>query len=356
MYNKNVKEYLVKNHRVFLSIILSLVIVFFVVPIFATPGKIKNLLSSIKFNPNSLVKLFTIKFESTKPKETELVSRLDNRNNSFSLTPIIQPSPTIVIPTIPGNLAPTLPNVIPTKIITIPTKVPTSIPPTKAPKPTKAPDVFPIDPSLARPGKTTDEVFEIASQKTCVPKEVLKGIAYIESGSFFDVVSPKYFLLYNSFDWWKSSYLTEVKRACSGYDYESNTGKIPADSNFAGQICPGAQGGDLVTMGPLSVSDYWEGKYKKPAASALGVAKTDQRVILDAIAIVGVSLKDNVKPANCSNWTAHEVAKAACSYYGSCGFKDKTYYCNTFCRNYVKFGGKAACQTAVNQMQDNCWN
>ncbi|MEK7109656.1 MAG: hypothetical protein AAB876_00380 [Patescibacteria group bacterium] len=208
---------------------------------------------------------------------------------------------------------------------------------------------------MARPGKTTDEVFEIASQKTCVPKAVLKGVAYIESGSFFDVVSPKYFLLYNSYNWWNSEFLTEEIRACSGYDYDSNTGLIPSDSKFAGHKCRDGSGSGLVTMGPLAVSDYWEGKFKKPAATALGVAKTDQRVILDAIAIVGMSVKSNVKPANCKSWTAHEVAKAACSYYGSCGFKDKTYYCNTFCRNYAKFGGKAACQTAVNQMQDNCW-
>ncbi|MEK7597330.1 MAG: hypothetical protein AAB441_01650 [Patescibacteria group bacterium] len=349
------KEYLVKNYRVFLSIILSLMIVLFVIPIFSTPNKIKNLLSNIKFNPNSLTKLFTIKFDS---KDPELVSRLDDRKNSFNLTPISQTTSVPVEPTSQSRLTPT--TLYPTNKIISPTKIPIKIPtnpptPTKKPKPTRAPDVFPIDTSLARPGKTADEVFEIASQKTCVPKAVLKGVAYIESGSFFDVVSPKYFLLYNSYNWWNSEFLTEEKRACSGYDYDSNTGLIPSDSKFAGHKCRDGSGSGLVTMGPLAVSDHWEGKFKKPAASALGVAKTGQRVILDAIAIVGMSVKSNVKPANCKSWTAHEVAKAACSYYGSCGFKDGTYYCNTFCRNYAKFGGKAACQTAVNQMQDNCW-
>lgn len=261
-----------------------------------------------------------------------------------------------VIPTLPEQIPPPAgpsAEIIPTEP-PIPTIVDT-IAPTNIPKSTKAPDVFPIDPSLARPGTTSDEVFSIASEKTCVPKEVLKGIAYIESGKFFDVVSPKYFLLYNSYNWWKSEYLTDVKRACGGYDYASNTGIIPQDSNFAGQSCGSGQGGDLVTMGPMSVSDYWEGKFKPAAAKALGVSQVDQRVILDALAIVGVSIKTNVKPANCGSWTAWEVAKAACSYYGSCGFKDGTYYCNTFCRNYKSFGGKADCQGAVNKMQDNCW-
>jgi hypothetical protein len=340
------KNYLQRNYRTYLSIILSLIIVLFIIPIFATPGKLTNLLSKIKFPEINFGKMFTLSFPETKKKEWKPLTKY---NGDIEFTKVTSEPTQIPSSIIDNNLQPFLTS---TPYRLQPTAY---INPTKTPKPTKAPDVFPIDPSLARPGKTTDEVFEIASQKTCVPVAVLKSIAYIESGEFFSVVSPKYFLLYNSYNWWKSQYLTDVKRACGGYDYASNTGIIPSDSNFAGQACNGGQGGDLVAMGPLSVSDYWEGKYKKPAANVLGVPQTDQRVILDAIAIVAMSVKDNVKPANCSNWTAHEVAKAACSYYGSCGFKDGTYYCNTFCRNYTKFGGKTACQTAVNQMQDNCW-
>lgn len=236
-------------------------------------------------------------------------------------------------------------------------QVPTATQPTKTPKPTKPPDVFPIDPSLARPGTTTDEVFNIASQKTCVPVPVLKGIAYIESGSFFDVVSPKYFLLYNSANWWNSQYLTEEKRACGGYDYDNGSGLILSDSLFAGYNChsDGSTGPQSYIYGPMQVNGIEQDQFGPKVASLLKVNNVDRRIILDAIMIVGLEANDNVKPTSCTNWTAWQVAKAACGYYGSCGFKDGTYYCNTFCRNYAKFGGKQNCQAAVNQMQDNCW-
>jgi hypothetical protein len=347
------KEYFARNYRIFLSIILSLIVVFFIIPIFATPGRIKNLLSNIKFNPNSLVKFFTIKFDS---KNDELVSRLDNRNNSFSLTPVPQMSPKIE-PTVKAQITPALPGgtVRPTTYIS-PTRIPTNIPaPTKAPKPTKAPDVFPIDPSLVRPGKTTDEVFEIASQKTCVPKEILKGIAYIESGEFFSVVSPKYFLLYNSYNWWNSQFLTEEKRACGGYDFDNGSGLIEADSKFAGYNChsDGSTGAQSYIFGPMQISGLEQQKQGPTAAKLLGVSKVDRRVILDAITIVGVITKINIKPTSCTNWSGHDIVKAACGYYGSCGIADGTYYCATFCRNYKRFGGKGSCDAA--SFGDDCW-
>ena len=84
--------------RILSGLLIAFIIVNFYGRLSKTPfispiqaNNFKNLLSNIKFNPNSLVKFFTIKFDS---KETELVSRLDNKNNSFSLTPIVQPSPT----------------------------------------------------------------------------------------------------------------------------------------------------------------------------------------------------------------------------------------------------------------------
>jgi hypothetical protein len=265
-------------------------------------------------------------------------------------TPYIQPSDD-------GSPTSTLPQPKKTPLTTTPTRPkptaapPTAIPPTNTPKPTKPPAGFPIDPSLKRPGTTTADVFSIASQKTCVPAPVLRAIGSIESGGFFDQVDPKYFQLYNSYEWWKSSYLTDVKRACGGYDYDGNTGIIPDDSNFAGQTCPGAMGGDLVVRGPMSVSDYWEGKYKPKAAKLLGVSAVDQRVILDAIVIVGLSVNDNVKPSSCQSWSAHDVAKAACVYYGSC----KDGYCSTFCKNITKFGGQN-CSGAVSQFANGCYN
>jgi len=352
-----VKEYFIKNYRVFISIILSLIIVLFIIPIFATPGKIQNLVSNIKFDSSGLSKLFNLNIKFPENNEWQPLVKY---NENFNYTQI-SPAPTQPIPTSGAGLinqTPTSPAVTLVKAgsTNIPTQIPTNIPkPTKAPKPTKVPDEFPIDPSLVRPGKTTDEVFAIASQKTCVPKEVLKSIAYIESGEFFSVVSPKYFLLYNSYNWWNSQFLTDPKRACGGYDFDNGSGVVEADSLFAGYQChsDGSSGAQSYIFGPMQLSGYEQTKHGPAAAKLLGVSKVDRRVILDAITMVGVITKINVQPTSCTNWSGHDIVKAACGYYGSCGIADGTYYCNTFCKNYKRFGGKGSCDAA--SFGDNCW-
>ena len=329
----------------------------YITPIKFDVGAVKNDAQSLIANVSSFhfelphIQLFSQRIDPTPVSDASIPTEAPAPTIGFdnptpedsgeipSSTPFIQPGQGTNYPTVHPSL-------------TVPTKYVTMAPnPTKKPKPTKAPDVFPVDPSLQRPGTTTDEVFSIASQKTCVSAPVLRAIASIESGGFFDVVDPKYFMLYNSYNWWKSPYLTDVKRACGGYDYDGNTGIIPPDSNFAGQTCGSGMGGDLVVRGPLSVSDYWEGKFKPEAAKLLGVPAVDQRVILDAIVIVGLSVKDSVKPANCNSWTTHDEAKAACSYYGSCGDG----YCTTFCNNITKYGGQN-CSGVVSQFATSCYN
>ncbi|MCX6733014.1 MAG: hypothetical protein NTV98_05760 [Candidatus Roizmanbacteria bacterium] len=259
------------------------------------------------------------------------------------LTPNIQPTK-IALPTFSPNvtLKPSIPQ---------PTKAPE---PTKAPKPTKAPDVFPVDPSLKRPGETVDEMFTIAAQKACIPKAALRAIASIESGGFFDTVSPKYLLLYNSYNWWNSEFITEEKRICSGYAYDGNTGAVPSDSKYPGYKCKEGSGSGLGVMGVTQISPREFELYGKDAARALGVGKTDRRVILDALVITGLAIQKEVHAGSCSNWSASEMVKGACSYYGSCGFKDGTYYCNTFCRNLKTYGG-GDCSGAIGQYKDSCW-
>ena len=362
------------NHR--LKILASMIIALIVVQGYAyfsqnptviptQAENIKGLLSNLKFNPSSLTRLFTLNFADrslTNPPTSPV------NNNSFNYPTIDPNRPTIKPTNIIGSENPT-PTVYATNdgLVDFPVEdndinnipgAPTNVPkPTKMPKPTKPPDIFPIDPSLVRYGKTTDEVFTFASSKTCVPKEVLKGIAYIESGGFFDVVDPKYFLLYNSENWWNSQFLTEEKRACGGYDYDNGSGIVPSDSKYAGHNChsDGSTGATSYIMGPMQVNGSEQSKFASQVKSATGAKQVDRRIILDAILIVGFISKQNVNPTSCSNWSGYQVAKAACGYYGSCGFADGTYYCNTFCRNYKSFGGKADCQGAVNQMQDNCW-
>jgi len=260
---------------------------------------------------------------------------------------------------------PTIKIVLPTAIKTVPTTLPKSptLQPTKIPKPTKTPNEFPVDPALKRAGTTPDEVFTIAAQKTCVPKEVLRTIASIESGGFFSVVDPKWFKLYNSYNWWNSDYLEDPKlsptyqRACSGYGYDNGSGLIEPDAKFAGMNChkDGSTGTRSYILGPMQVSGLEQSKHGPKVASLLGIKNVDRRVILDAVTIVGVITQINVGASNCTNWTATQMVKAACGYYGSCGFKDGTYYCNTFCRNIKQYGGKD-CSSAVSQFaDDNCW-
>lgn len=353
------RGFLINNFKIkiFFSLITSFILVFFVFPFLITPDKIlKTLNNQLSIIKNKIVFNFSDISTTTLTRSIDIDNYKDKESNNFTylkLSPALSPTPSIssyITTSLLPELTPKSTQAVFLQNFTTPTQKPT-----KKLKPTKAPDVFPIDPLLARPGKTPDEVFKIASEKTCVPKEVLKGIAYIESGGFFDVVSPKYFLLYNSYDWWNSKFLTEEKRICGGYGYDQNTGIVPEDSKFAGYKCKEGYNSGLNVMGVMSVSSYLQSRYAKKVANLLGVKSADRRVILDALMIVGLITKDNVKPTSCTNWTSQQVAKAACGYYGSCGFKDGTYYCNTFCRNYKKFGGKTDCQSAVNKMQDNCW-
>ena len=81
------KEYLVKNYR---NIFINNIVFndsSFVIPIFSTPNKIKNLLSNIKFNPNSLTKLFTINIRFKSIPNLKPLG-LNITKNAFNLTPI----------------------------------------------------------------------------------------------------------------------------------------------------------------------------------------------------------------------------------------------------------------------------
>ncbi len=364
------------NLKVFLAIILSVILFFggryvikkpevFSVDSLISHGKIiLSNLSNIKLPSFKINSLLTLKQNKNNNLNNNQL-QIQNNDNYFILPTVNTSTKSIYFLSSPTREIKKQTNTIISRTkkqnntIIFPTPAsyiyPTEkIKPNKIPKPTKD-NSFPIDESLLRYGSNSEEVFQKASELTCVPKEVLKAISRIESGGFFDNVSSKYFKLYNSYNWWNSEFLTDPKIACSGYNFDTNTGLIPEDSKFAGYKCREGSNSGLTTFGPMQISDYWLGKFKPKAAQLLKVDHVDQRVILDAIVIAGLSINTNVKPSNCNSWTGWEVAKAACSYYGSCGFKDGSYYCNTFCRNYKQFGGKTNCQEAVNKMQDNCW-
>lgn len=281
-------------------------------------------------------------------------SRVEIQESEVNTVPPTSP-PSVVIPTTP-LLPTTPPRLSPT---TIPLPSPTQPPqPTKTPKPTKGPDLFPIDPSKRRPGETVDEIIALAAQKACAPKEVLRTLASIESGGFFDTVIPKYLLLYNSEGWWSSEFITDNdegrKRVCSGYSYDSNTGLIFGDAKHAGARCRDGSNSGLTTAGVMHLSTYLNNHYKDKAAKLIGSKNVDRRIIFDALVMAGLNIKENTKATTCTNWDARTVVKAACSYYGSCGTKDGTYYCATFCRNYQKYGGKD-CSGAIKEFTETCW-
>lgn len=281
------------------------------------------------------------------PPESEIESNIEYEN-----TPTEIPTSTPYI--LPTKSAPTsypLPTKRPTQRPVEPTQQPQ---PTKTPKPTKGPDLFPIDPSKRRPGETVDEIIAKAAEKACAPKEVLRTLASIESGGFFDTVIPKYLQLYNSENWWNSEFITEEKRLCSGYAYDGNTGIVFPDSKYAGYKCRDGSGSGLAVVGVMSLSPYLFDHYKAQASKAIGSKNIDRRIIFDSLVIAGMNIKENTKATTCTNWDARTVVKAACSYYGSCGTKDGTYYCATFCRNYQKYGGKD-CSGAISQFTESCW-
>jgi len=317
-----------------IRILSSLLVAFIIVNLYGRLSKtpfispvqannIKSLLSSIKFNPNSLIKLFTIKFES-KPKETELVSRLDNRNNSFSLTPIVQPSPTIVIPTIPGNVAPISPvisgvanpttYIIPTKI---PTKIPTSIPkPTNTPKPTKIPDLPPVT-SDVRPGSSLEEIFQEVSKRMCIPAALLMAFKTEETGERFKNDNAKTIQIYNTYGWWK----TGAGDPCYGYGYYTQIGIVPPDSVNAGVRCSKAIGNptDIKIMGVLQISE-WEEQVSRKNTKGILPDNIDRRVIFDNAIIFASITKNRIgtTPKSCDDWPDDAILTAAEKHQGVC--------------------------------------
>jgi hypothetical protein len=272
-----------------------------------------------------------------------------------SSTPSHLPTPT-KFPSTSTQLTPYPTNKVPSTT----RPAPTSIPPTNPPKPTKGPDMFPVEASLQRPGRTVDEMFAIAAEKACIPASVLRAIASIESGGFFNTVGTKYLILYNSYNWWNSSFIPESEegriRTCSGWAYDQNTGLIPADSKNAGKRCKDGYNSGLAVMGVMSTSPREFELYKNATAKVLGVpvSQVDRRVILDALILTGFAIQKEVKAGSCSKWSAAEAVKGACSYYGSCGFQDGTYYCNTFCRNLKTYGG-GDCSGAIAAYKNSCW-
>jgi hypothetical protein len=259
-----------------------------------------------------------------------------NSSGGIVLSTLPTSAPSLPPPTVPvpKRSDPTLPLVTPTS-----KPKPTGIPkPTEKPLPTAEPT--PVLPAgYVRPGKTIDEVFNIAAQKSCVPANLLKAFVAQEAPGVL-TWSDKSVELYNAYDWWHR--VTEKKQVCSGYGWYPETGLIPDDSNFAGEKCKEGINGDTVSksLGAGQMLEYyWNKTFKKKAETALGVESADRRVVLDALVGFGINIKEGTKnPGGCDDWEFKYIIKAACVNTG--GGSAYSYYYGIICRNYNKYANQ----------------
>ncbi|MEK7522252.1 MAG: hypothetical protein AAB569_01615 [Patescibacteria group bacterium] len=348
------------NHRI--RIFSSLLIAFIIVNLYGrlstTPfispieaDNIKNLLSSLKFNPNSITRLFTIDFGLTNNNST--IKQLNNQNNaSVDFTkistkptqPIIVQTPNLGVSTNPTTkpctgqtcLTPTI--LIPTTKITptkIPTKIPTNIPkPTNTPKPTKVPTPPPITSDI-RPGTSLMTIFQEVGKRACIPAALLMAFKTEETGERFKNDSATTIKIYNTYGWWQ----TGAGDPCYGYGYNTATGFVPSDSVSAGTHCWGGAGGaDLKIMGLLQISEEEETLTRKYTKKTLP-NNIDRRVFFDNALIFAIATNNRigVTPKSCTVWTDDEVQIAAEKHYGSCYISATRNYCNEVLNLYKQY-------------------
>lgn len=246
---------------------------------------------------------------------------------------------------VPQPVTPTFAPFAPTSPPARPTSAPTNKPlPSSTPKPTAKPspttEPTPALPAgYVRPGKTIDEVFTIAGQKSCVPANLLKAFVAQEAPGVL-TWNEKAVQLYNAYDWWHR--VTEKKQVCSGYGWYPETGLIPDDSNFAGEKCKEGINGDTVSksLGAGQMLEYyWNKTFKQKTEATLGIDRADRRVVLDALVGFGINIKEGTKnPGGCDNWEFKYIIKAACVNTG--GGSAYSYYYGIICRNYNKFANQ----------------
>lgn len=349
------------NWKVFLSMTLSLIIVFFIIPFFATPGRLArttgNFINSLSYLKSlDFSTLFTLKLSDD---NNETFKRLDNRSYS-SLNFIkddYQATPTLIVPTeenvreIPNHIIPKFspsPVVLPSKASAT-RGVLTKAKPTKRPKPSPTP----LAPSeYLRPGTGLDDIFRKAGELSCVPSALLKAFVAQEAPGVLNW-SDDQALFYNAYDWWHR--VKTLKEVCAGYGWHPETGLVASDSLFANEKCKepfsAATANDTYSQSlgaTQMLKSYWEKHFKEKVKQKLKVSLVDRRVLIDSLVGFGVHLKEDTGySGSCGNWDFKYVAKAACvNAGGTCSMYN---YCTTICNNYNKFAKtNYACSNAAN--------
>lgn len=350
------------NHRIriFSSLLISFIIINLYGRLSTTPfvspieaDNIKNLLSSLKFNPNSIMRLFTIDFGLTNSNTT--MRQFNNPDGSINynyISPIPtikglgNPTPTPIInhpsSIISKNPTPTSTAVVLTKAVSprpttyvSPTKIPTNIPkPTNTPKPTKTPTPPPITSDI-RPGTSLMTIFQEVGKRACIPAALLMAFKTEETGERFKNDSATTIKIYNTYGWWQ----TGTGDPCYGYGYNTATGFVPSDSVSAGTHCWGGAGGaDLKIMGLLQISEEEETLTRKYTKKTLP-NNIDRRVFFDNALIFAIATNNRigVTPKSCTVWTDDEVQIAAEKHYGSCYISATRNYCNEVLKLYKQY-------------------
>jgi len=278
-------------------------------------------------------------------------------NTPTSMLPKSPPIPTVsnpevAIPTkpssfIPGEMIIGENNTIPQQFITptIQALQPTAVPkPTNKPAPTATPIPPKITIGLVRPQKTLDQVLDFVNKEACVPKNLFLAISQIENGLKFKNLEESKFTLYNTYNWWNKSEVTEWD-IYFAQAYNSFGGVVPDDSKFAGKIVAvGIDPYDMKIMGPVPISEQEYNAYKDRINKILGQTTTDRRIILDSHLILGLHLKNisTYRGSDCNNWELKYITKAACKYLGKCTYDvlgNKGNYCIRACNNYNQYAG-----------------
>lgn len=339
-----------KHWKVFLSMTLSFITVFFIIPFFMTPGKLTRTVGNFtEFwtgqDLSLLTKYFTLNFESKLncTGQACLTPTIINSSNLF--TGVHQPIPTLIVPT-EENIG-EIPNGPIPRITRSPTRPIQQIQPTTYIKPTKPPKPSPTPlapPGYLRPGTDLEDIFKKAGEYACVPPALLKAFVAQEAPGVLNW-STEQALFYNAYDWWHR--VKDKNKICGGYGWYPETGKIPEDSLYAGESCKDPFSPETANdtyskaLGATQMLEsYWEKYYKEKTKQKLKVSPVDRRVLIDSLVGFGIHLKEDTGyGGSCSgDWEMKYVAKAACVNAG--GTCDYYNYCYTICNNYNKYAKK----------------
>lgn len=337
------------NHR--LRLLSSMLVAFLLVSLYGRlstgplispiqADRIKNLLSNLKFNPNSLTRIFTINFN---PNDNQ--SSANGAGGGAYVMPTVDQLAPQVVPT---NRPNPISEPVPTDStdltnLTNPVNSPTNgLNPTNIPKPTKPPKPTPMPPitSDTRPGTSLMGIFQEVAKYECIPPALMMAFKLEETGDWnFIKDNPTTIKIYNTYGWWQ----TGAGDSCYGYAYDTMTGKVPADGSDAGRVCenPIPASYDQQIMGLMQISADEQSATRKYTSKVLPKS-IDRRVLFDGALIFAVQLINRAGslPMSCDSWPDSTIRDVAGKFHGSCQVTENSSgrnYCNDVINYYHQY-------------------